>query len=87
MLQNGQTHFKNLAVFTPQDFYSMCGHFTTFYMKRLIVFVKTVQWCDQSSSNIHNGTSDKNSKFKTLTILTKRLIKDAWLSPGPASAG
>ena len=30
-----QTYFKNLAVFTktPQDFKSMFGYFTTFYMK------------------------------------------------------
>ena len=29
MLKNGQTYFKNLAVFTPQDFKSMFGHFST----------------------------------------------------------
>ena len=29
-------HFKNLAVFTPQDFKIMIGHFTTLCMKRLI---------------------------------------------------
>ena len=28
MLKNGQTYFKNLAVFTPQDFKSMFGHFS-----------------------------------------------------------
>ena len=29
MLKNGQTYFKNIAVFTPQDFESMFGHFST----------------------------------------------------------
>ena len=29
MLKNGQTYFKNLAVFTPQDFKIMFGHFST----------------------------------------------------------
>ena len=33
---NGQTYFKNLAAFTPQDFKSMFGHFTTLCMKGLI---------------------------------------------------
>ena len=28
MLKNGQTYFKNLAVFTSQDFKSMFGHFS-----------------------------------------------------------
>ena len=34
MLKNGQTYFKNLAVSTRQNFYSMLGHFLTLYMKR-----------------------------------------------------
>ena len=29
MLKNGQTYFKNFAVWTPQDFLSMCSHFST----------------------------------------------------------
>ena len=36
MLWNGQTYFKNPAVFTPQDFQSMFGHFTTLCMTGLI---------------------------------------------------
>ena len=35
MLKNGQTYFKNLAVFTPQDFSSMLGHFSTLCNKGL----------------------------------------------------
>ena len=35
MLWNGQTYIENLAVFTLQDFQSMCGHFTTLCMKGL----------------------------------------------------
>ena len=35
MLKNGQTYFKNLAAFKPQD-YSIFGHFST-CMKRLIL--------------------------------------------------
>ena len=38
MLNNGQTYFKSLAVWTPQDFKSMFGHFLTLCMKRLIYF-------------------------------------------------
>ena len=35
MLKNNQTYFKNLAVFTPQDFESMFGHFSTLVNKGL----------------------------------------------------
>ena len=35
MLQNGQTYFKNLTVFTPQDFWSMFDHFATLWNKGL----------------------------------------------------
>ena len=35
MLKNGQTYFKNFAVFTPQDFKSMFGHFSTLCNKGL----------------------------------------------------
>ena len=33
MLKNCQTYIKNLAVFTPQDFYSLFGHFSALWMK------------------------------------------------------
>ena len=33
LLLNGQTYFKNLAMFKPQDFENMFGHFTTLCMK------------------------------------------------------
>ena len=36
VLKNGQTYFKNLAVWTPQDFQSMFGHFSTLWNKGLI---------------------------------------------------
>ena len=35
ILLKGQTYFKNLAVFTSQDFKSIFGHFTTLFMKGL----------------------------------------------------
>ena len=35
MLQNGQTYFKNLAVWTSQEF--MFGHFTILCMKELSI--------------------------------------------------
>ena len=35
MLQNGEIYFKNLAVFTPQDFKSMFDHFATLRNKGL----------------------------------------------------
>ena len=35
MLKNGQTYFKNLAVFTPQDFKSLFGYFSTLWNKGL----------------------------------------------------
>ena len=34
-VENGETYFKNLAVFTPQDFKIMVGHYTTLCMKGL----------------------------------------------------
>ena len=34
MLNNGQIYFKILAMWTPQDFWSMSGHFST-WMKGL----------------------------------------------------
>ena len=35
MLKNGQTYFKNLAVFTQQDFLIMFGHFSTLWNRGL----------------------------------------------------
>ena len=35
MLRNGQTSFKNLALFTPQDVQSMFEHFSVFHMEGL----------------------------------------------------
>ena len=35
MLKNDQKYFKNLVVFTLQDFYIMLGHFSIFCMKGL----------------------------------------------------
>ena len=57
--------------------------------KQLIACVRTAHRCNQSSSNIHDdscGEAVNNINLKTLTILVKRLILDAWLSPGCASA-
>ena len=34
-LKYGQTYFKNLAVFTPQNFKSMFVHFSALCMERL----------------------------------------------------
>ena len=55
----------------------------------LIVCVGTGQRCNQSPSNIHMVLQAKkvsNVDLKALTILTKRLILDAWLDPVPTSA-
>ena len=59
MLKNGQTYFKNLAVFTPQDFYSMFGHFSTLCNKGLMIF------CLKLSSRIMVVRSEliEDSKF------------------------
>ena len=35
LLKNGQTYFKNLVVFTPQDFKSIFDHFSILCMKCL----------------------------------------------------
>ena len=35
MLENGQTYFKNLGMFTMQDFKTMFAHFPTLSMKAL----------------------------------------------------
>ena len=37
MLKNGQTHYKNLAVFISQDFKSKLDHFSTLCIKCLIL--------------------------------------------------
>ena len=37
ILKNGQIHFLDLAMLTPQNFKSMFGHFSTLCMKRLIL--------------------------------------------------
>ena len=34
-MEYGQTYFKNLAVFTPQDIYSMFDLFSTVHMNEL----------------------------------------------------
>ena len=41
ILKNGQTYLKNLAVWTPQGFWSMFGYFSTLWNKRLIIFKQT----------------------------------------------
>ena len=40
--ENGQTYFKNLAMFATQDFESMFGHFATFMGERVNEFVTAV---------------------------------------------
>ena len=34
VLKNSQTYFKNLPAWTPHNFQSMCGHFSTLSMKK-----------------------------------------------------
>ena len=41
--KNGQTYFKNLVVFTPQNLLSMFGHFSKLCMRRLI-WVPDISW-------------------------------------------
>ena len=53
MLKNGQTYFKNLAVFTPQDFKSMFGHFSTLCNKGLMITKKKLKSPNQTESNNH----------------------------------
>ena len=51
MLKNGQTYIKNIAVFTPQDFKSMFGHFSTLCNKGL----RQIEWGIQSRLITKNG--------------------------------
>ena len=49
IMKNGQTYFRNLAVFTPQDFYSMFDRFSTLCIKglkqiNLLVFAWWEYW-------------------------------------------
>ena len=37
MFKNGQTYFKNLAVFTLQDFKSIFDHFLSLWIKGLTI--------------------------------------------------
>ena len=64
MLKNGQTCSKNLAVFTPLDFQSICGRFSTLYMKRL---------------NVHFFSPTKGAEKEKLPPInqTVRLMTDA----------
>ena len=78
MLKNGQTCFKNLAVFTPQDFKSMSDHFSTLWMKglatssqKILVLIWSTRedgrlrwpWSDPVVFNL--GTLDKESSTPT----------------------
>ena len=42
-LKNGKTYFKNLAVFTPHDFQSIFGHFSTLCMRRLSKIIELLE--------------------------------------------
>ena len=42
MLKNDQIYFKNLAVFTTQDFQGMFGHFSTLCMKGLTYYAPMI---------------------------------------------
>ena len=44
MLKTGQTSFKNHAVWTPQDFSSMFGRFSTLWNKGLMSTIKALSF-------------------------------------------
>ena len=46
MFKNGQTYFKNLPVFTKQDFQSLFGHFSTLCIKVLMTIPNTIFWSE-----------------------------------------
>ena len=56
--------------------------------EKLIAWIRAGQRCNESPSNTHDVTFNKNSNVNliALTILAKRLILDAWLGPECASA-
>ena len=58
MLKNDQTYFKNWGEVSPQDFYSMFGHFSKSWMKGLNLWEPTLQ-NSQTHSNNSSATPDE----------------------------
>ena len=58
MLKNDQTYFKNWGEVSPQDFYSMFGHFSKSWMKGLTLWEPTPQ-NSQTHSNNSSATPDE----------------------------
>ena len=64
--KNGPTYFKNLVLFTPQDFQSMFGHFSKLYIKGLTVllFFRQQLVLTETLSNFLNNESFIHAELK-----------------------
>ena len=68
MLKNGQTYFKNLTVFTPQDSYSIFGHFSTLCMKGLKIYIYNSYAGKSSYNGKGNRTSQQSLNFIKILV-------------------
>ena len=59
-MKNDQTYFKNLAVFTPQEFSGMCDYFFSLCMK---VFTKAYEFSASVTITIINFIEDSWGKL------------------------
>ena len=80
ILQNGQTYFKNLAVWTPQDFQSMFDYFATLSNKGLIIFYLTTHnhqknHVKQDPMRFQSNENDKTGIFDAFCFKNSNAIK------------
>ena len=74
MLKNGQTYFKNFAVFTPQDFKAMFGYFSTLCMKGLIISFSISSW-SFFKQTVHAVKKHWQLSGKQSSVLNKKDFK------------
>ena len=72
MLKNGQTYFNNLAAFTPQDIWSMFGHFTALWMEWLKTHIYFSAW--KVSQTRTFSASFFLNKSLSHTIINKKIF-------------
>ena len=75
-LKNGQTYYKNLAMWTTQDFKSMFSHFSKLYMKWLIPsrIIAGGFWPSQARWSWDNGRSQHRDDIGSLMNTAKNTV-------------
>ena len=61
MLKNGQTYFKNFAVFIPQDFQSIFGHFSTLWNKGIKLKHQNPEIYSREKHEYYSSLNTKNN--------------------------